>query len=215
MFNPQIIALIQQYWPSVKIAYKDQTPWMVWLGKLLGSSFMNEYATTVGSTIYFPSTSYINAHPITSIVLLIHELTHVDDESKWSKYLFGFLYLLPQILALPCLLLLFILSWKIVLPLALFFLLPLPAYFRTLFEERAYIASLYAMQLLKQKGYAIDLPSQSAFFVSQFTNSEYYWMGTLLGVQKNFDNALTAIQANQKPFTDDYLDKVEQIIALV
>jgi Zn-dependent protease with chaperone function len=214
MFSQAIMSLLGSLFPKVKIAFKDQTPWMSWLCKLLwfDPTFATEYTTTVGNTVYFPSKHFIDVHPITSIVILCHELTHISDEQRYNPVLFGLLYLLPQILVIPCIFLFWLISWKFVLPLMLLCLLPWPAYFRTLFERRAYSVSLYAMNRLNQKGYNIDLQAQKQSFLDYFTGSDYYWMGKFLPVEKDLDAALITIQSGNKPFESDVFSKVDQLI---
>src|SRR6202000_2751600 len=143
MFNDKILAKISQYYPDVKIKFKDQSTLMRFIGKLMfwNKEFMTGFTTTIGTNIYFPSENFINLHPITTFATLLHELVHIYDQKRLSKILFMFLYLSPQILTLLIAPLFFIIG-----PLALLlfiFALPIPSYFRMYFEKRAYLVSLY------------------------------------------------------------------------
>ena len=140
-----LLKRMNTYFPKATIAYKDQSIFMKLLSILLffNPDFMTTYTTTIGNTIYFPGEAYIKSHPISAEVVLLHEITHLYDKKRFSSILFTLSYLLPQILAPFILLLLFILSWKFVLPLFILFLVPLPAYFRTYFEKRAYLSLRY------------------------------------------------------------------------
>lgn len=212
--NDQFLAQIKVHYPDVSIGYKDQS----WLMRLIGMifffspGFMKEYVTTIGNTIYFPTASYMASHPVTTEVILLHELTHIHDSHKISQLLFGLLYLFPQVL-LPLALLLFFLSWKVALIAIVICLLPIPAYFRMMFESRAYMTSLYVMQFLNTKhSYHIDLDAQRDFCLLQFKNSYYYWMWPFVGMNQRFADAMTKIKAGQRPYEDTFFDAVDDIL---
>src|SRR5208337_4529336 len=155
--------------------------------------------TTIGNTIYYTTAVYIDHHPVSSFVILAHELVHVYDEQKLTKPLFSVLYLLPQLLFLPSLLL-FAINWHIAIPIVLLCLLPLPAYFRMIFEKRAYIASLYTMNKLNIKShYHIDIKAQKEVFIRQFKNLDYYYVWPFHNLDKEFEVALQKIRAGERP----------------
>jgi len=139
-----IVQTAQQSFPNIKVAYKDQSIFMKILGKLMffNPSFMTNYITTIGSTIYYPSEAYIAEDEFSNSIIFMHELMHISDSKKYSKILFSISYLFPQIL-LILFLPLFLINWKIALPLVIFSALPLPAYFRMWFERRGYFVSAY------------------------------------------------------------------------
>lgn len=168
----ELVAKAQTYFPNLQIKYKDQDPLMRILGKLMffNPAFMTSFVTTIGETIYFPnkeSTTRLSAKEI-----FIHECTHIYDEKRVGSLVFKLSYLFPQILALPMLLLLFLLPWQIVLPLALLCLLPWPAPFRASFERRAYFVSMRAGYEL----FGIDPGFSGSHYAENFKNSSYYWM---------------------------------------
>lgn len=217
MIKQQILDKVSELFPDVKIAFKDKSTLMKILGVLLffNPAFMTSFITTIGSTIYFPSEIYMNARPVASLVILLHELTHVNDEKKISKFLFNLAYLLPQLLVILFLPLLLIFGWKIAL-FSLIFLAPLPAYFRMNFEKRAYMASLYVFNKLNQihPDYKINLDSQSDFFVAQFKNLSYYVMWPFNNINSEFANAVKLVKDGKRPFEDPVFDILDQIIAV-
>src|SRR4030043_385107 len=105
-----LVQSAQTHFPNLKIKYKDESLLMKILGKLMffNKGFMTSYTTTIGSTIYFPNSNFVKARPISSSVILLHELVHLYDNSKFTAPLFSFLYLFPQILVLLFFPLLFI-----------------------------------------------------------------------------------------------------------
>lgn len=172
-FN-DLVTKAQTYFPDLQIKYKDTDPLMKVVGTILffNSSFMNNFVTTIGDTQYWPSQKYIQDNPQACSEIFIHECTHMYDEKRLGQVPFKLGYLFPQLLALPMLLLLFILTWKIVLPLVLLCVLPWPAPWRAYFERRAYFTSMYV-------GYKLfnwDPNAMAASFAGYFKDSSYYWM---------------------------------------
>lgn len=177
--------------------------------------FMNNYITTIGSTVYYPTEQFTKLKQVSSSIILLHELVHIYDSNKTTKPLFMFLYLIPQIfilLALP----LFIISWKIALPLIILFALPLPAYFRMYFEKRAYMASLYVMEKLSKKlNFNSILLDQETFFLTQFKNSSYYFMWPFSNLQAEFDNSVKEINNGNRPYNDEVFDIIDVLVEKV
>lgn len=172
-FN-DLVAKAKTYFPNLQIKYKDQDPFMKVLSALLffNPSFKNNFITTIGETIYWPSQQFVQDNPQSVSEIFIHECTHMYDEKRLGSVVFKLGYLFPQVLALPILLLLFVLTWKIVLPLVLLCLLPWPAPFRAYFERRAYFVSMYV-------GYRLfnwDPVSMGAHEATYFSDSSYYFM---------------------------------------
>jgi hypothetical protein len=168
------IAKGKTYFPALQIKYKDQDAFMKVVGTLLffNPAFMNNFITTIGNTIYWPSQKFVEDNPQVASEIFMHECTHMYDEKRLGSVVFKGGYLFPQILALPMLLLLFVLTWKIVLPLVLLCLLPLPAPFRAYFERRAYFISMY----VGYKMYGWDPVATGASHATDFKDSSYYFM---------------------------------------
>jgi hypothetical protein len=72
----------QQYFPKLQIGYKNQSKWMAFLGFFLKKDFMTECVTTSGNTIYFPNQHFIKCHPISSVVLFLHEIVRMHSSKK-------------------------------------------------------------------------------------------------------------------------------------
>ena len=208
-----LLELSQKHFPNLRIKYKDQSSFMKLLGNVLffNKEFMTNYTTTIGSTIYFPNEKYLNIRPISSVIVLLHELVHLYDSKRLTSPLFSFLYLSPQILALLFFPLLLV-SWKLALPFLLF-ALPIPSFFRMYFEKRAYLSSLYVTyQLSKKKGFNSSLESHKNFFIKQFKGGYYYFMWTF-SLTKEFDQALVKINNNERPFEDPVFDILDDLIS--
>lgn len=169
-----LVAKAQTYYPNLQIKFKDQDPLMKLVGKLMffNPGFMTQFVTTIGETIYWPSKQDLEDTPMASAATMIHECVHIYDEKKDGSIPFKLGYLFPQILALPMLLLLFVLTWKIVVPLVLLCLLPLPAPFRARSERRAYFVSMRAAYELR----GVDPELSGPHYAKNFKNSSYYWM---------------------------------------
>lgn len=210
-----LVITAQTYFPDLKLKYKNQSWFMRLIGFLLffNKSFMNNFTTTIGSKVYYPTESFVKARPVSAAVILLHELVHVKDAKRLSFPLFGFLYLFPQILSLFCLPL-FLISWKIALPLVILFALPLPAFFRMYFEKKAYLTSLYAIyQLGKRMNFRPLLTEQKNDFLNHFKNSHYYFMWPFSNLQQEFDEAEAKIEVGQRPFEDPFFDIIDDLIS--
>lgn len=214
-FNNLLLAA-EKYFPSLQIKYKNHSPFMKLIGILLffNRRFMTDYTTTVGSTIYIPTDHYIRLRPVSGVVVLLHELTHMHDERKYGHLWFQLSYIFPQILVLPALLL-FLIGWKIALPVVLLSLTPIPAYFRMVYEKRAYLSSLYVIQKLSEKLLFVPhFESQKADFIKCFMDSSYYFMWPFKShLNREFDAALEKIQAGQRPYQDGLFDMLDDLIS--
>lgn len=202
------------YFPKINIKYKDESLGMKILGKALffNKTFMTEYITTIGSTVYFPSRKYIDSRPLSSSIILMHEMVHINDSKKLG-FLYPLLYLSPQILC-PILGLIFLLfSWKLAL-FSLIFLLPFPAYFRMKFEKRAYFASLYILKALSVRyGFASMLRTNKDYFLKQFKTSAYYYMWVFKDLDKEFEEVAKKVAYMKKPFEDKIFDVFDDLIS--
>lgn len=208
-----LVTAAQQYFPSLKIRYKDQSWFMKLIGFLLffNKSFMTSYTTTIGSTVYFPNEAFTKTRPVSAAVVLLHELVHVWDAQKLSRPVFFFLYLFPQILA-PLSLLLLLVSWKIAIPLFILFALPIPSYFRMHFEKRAYLTSLYSLNALATRmNFHPLLATQEQGFLGHFKDSSYYYMWPFNNIKKDFDKGVELIKAGKRPFEDPVFDILDDL----
>lgn len=213
----QLVNEAQVFFPDLKVKYKDQSPLMKILGKVLffNKDFMSVYVTTVGSTVYFPSENFIKIRPVSGSILFLHELVHVYDSKKISRPLFTFLYLFPQILFLLVPLLFFV-SWMLAVPLMILFALPLPAYFRMYYEKRAYMTSLYVRsELSKRFAFKPELEINKDFYLSEFKKSYYYYMWVFKDLDKEFDKALENINMGKRPFEDPIFDVLDKLVLKV
>lgn len=211
----ELVTVAKKNFPDLQIKYKDQSWFMKLIGALLffNKSFMTSYTTTIGSTIYFPNEAFVKSRPVSATIVLLHELVHVYDAKKHTWILFSLLYLTPQIFVLLCLPL-FLISWKIALPLVILFFLPIPSYFRMYFEKRAYLTSLYAInELANRLNFKPILSSQEDFFLKQFKDSSYYFMWPFNNLQKDFDEGVTKIKEGKRPFEDPVFDILDKLIA--
>jgi hypothetical protein len=204
-FN-DLVAKAQTYFPNLQIKYKDQDPLMKVLGTLLffNPSFSKYFITTIGNTQYWPSQQFVQDNPQSVSEIFIHECTHIYDEKRLGSMVFKLGYLFPQILVLPMLLLLFVLTWKIVLPLVLLCLLPWPAPFRAYFERRAYFVSM-------RVGYSLynwDPKAMAASFAGYFKDSSYYWMSPFGEEAKFSAEAANVLAGKPASASDPALDKM-------
>jgi len=214
MISETVLAKAKEFFPDLEIKYKDESTLMKIVGRILffNKSFMTNFTTTLGSTIYFPNKKFEQLRPISALVILLHELVHVHDSKKWSRILFSFLYLFPLTLAVLLLPFLF-LSWKIFLPLIILSLCPVPAYFRMLFEKRAYLVSLYCTyQFSIKKQFTTNLDNAAVSYLSNFKDSSYYFMWTFKNLDKEFADAIVKVRAGQKPYEDPVFEMIDKVL---
>ncbi len=209
-----LIRNAKQYFPDLKIKYKDSSTFIKLLGYILffNKRFMTSYTTTIGNTIYFPNEKFVKTRPDSAITIFLHELVHIYDAEKYNKIVYSLLYLFPITLLLVAVPLFFI-SWKIALILSILSLCPLPAYFRMYFERRAYMVSLYAIQKLSEKMNFIPyLDKAKDSFVSEFKSSSYYFMWIFPDINKQFNEAVANIKANKHPYEDPIFKIIDDLI---
>ncbi len=215
-FQDLVTAATVQF-PSLEIKYKDQSTFMKILGGIMffNPDFMTDYITTIGDTVYFPTVALVTNNEISSSIILMHELVHINDQQKYSKFLFAISYLFPQILFPFCAILFFFIHWYIALPIMLLFMSPLPASWRMNWEKRAYIAALYVQQKLSQKlGFNASLATQATYDEAQFNGGAYYFMWPF-GLTNDFNNAIVNINAGQRPYSDPIFDVLDKLIPTV
>lgn len=214
MISDKVLKKAKEFFPDLEIRYKDESTLMKILGKVLffNKSFMTNFTTTLGSKVYFPNKKFVDLRPLSSLVVLLHELVHVNDSKKWTQVLFSFLYMFPLALAVVFLPLLLV-SWKIFLPLLVLSLLPLPAYFRMIFEKRAYLVSLYVLhQLSVKKEFNTNLDTAAASYLENFKDSSYYFMWPFKSLEKDFADAVVKVKAGQKPYEDPVFEMIDKVL---
>lgn len=154
---------------GLKIQYKDKSLLMKLIGKILffNPRFMTNYVTTIGSTVYFPTSQSIDRDRTSAAAILAHELVHISDSKEVTSFVFSYTYLFPQVLALLSVLSFFSSNLWIF---CLLFLLPLPSPMRTYWELRGYAMS-DAVNFKLTKSF---LPTE--FITKQFLSGAYYFM---------------------------------------
>ena len=159
--------------PNLRLIKKADSAFMKVLNVLLRiitfnqqKSFMTTYTTTVGNTIYTPSSWGTRSEP-SRIITVRHEVVHFRQADK--NFLFGFLYLF------------------------VFFPVGL-AYYRMRYEQEAYeesmraIAHLYGADALRK--------ADRERIVSHFTSADYFWCWPFRkSVEKWYDEARDRILA--------------------
>jgi hypothetical protein len=163
--------------PGIKVRFKDESLFQKALGLLVrpfNPTFLTEYTTTIGSTVYFPSREFYYAKPESSFSILAHEYVHIWDfkRDRWFK----FKYLFPQILGLVPLvvfgLFVWFSAWWWLSLLGLVAVAPWPAKKRTSYELRGYGMNVAIAQWV----YGRVQPSSLTHIVDQFVGSSYYYM---------------------------------------
>lgn len=206
-----LVAKAQTYFPNLQIKYKDQSTLMKVIGKVMffNPEFMTHYVTTLGNTVYLPNEQYVANSPEAFTDVFIHECTHMYDEKRLGLR-YQLAYIFPQILSLVCLLLMFLVTWKIMLPLALLMLAPLPAPWRAYFEKRAYFVQMYAGNKL----WGSDPVADGETYAQWFRTGDYYWMWIF---EKNttFDQEAANIKAGNPSCASEpaLLQQVDDLIA--
>lgn len=211
-----VVSTAYNYFPNLQIKYKNNSKLMKFFGKILffNSKFISCYTTTINYKVYYPNPTFVKTRPISASIILLHEIVHMYDYKRLGKWWFIFSYLFPQILSF-LLIPLLVIGWKIALC-SLIFLLPLPAVFRMYYEKRAYLASLYIMNILgKRLNFDPMLQKQKEYFISQFSSSYYYFMWVLPGLKKDFDLALDRIMVGHRPYEDPVFDILDELSAQV
>ena len=199
-----------------EIKFKDESSFMKILGKILFfNNRFDQFTTTLGKTIYFPSKTSLDNSPVSSTSTLLHELVHVSDRNRLTFPLFAFLYLSPQIWFLFFIPLFFI-SWKIAL-VGLIFLAPIPAIGRAWLEYRGYCMSMYVLYVLhKQYNLSIDFQALKTAILNQFTSSNYYFMFPFKSIMnKKLNDAFERVLKNKHPFEDKIFDMADVILEKV
>lgn len=162
------IVMIKEEFPKFEIIYKRNSLFMKTLSVLLRiitfntqKYFMSDYITTIGEKVYVPD-DWDQWDERQKIIILRHELVHMQQKKRYTFILFSILYLL----------------------------IPFPffvAYFRMRFEKEAYEQSIRLRILIYGKNSA-KTPEYKKFIVSQFTTGVYGWMWVFRSnIEKWFD----------------------------
>jgi len=125
--------------------------------------YMEHYWTTIGYVISYPERARWHT--------VFHEGVHAVQAKRYTRVLFGLLYLFPQVLSTLALLA-FVFSWWWLL--ALLFLLPIPAPFRMLFELEAYCLTVKIQQW--RLGPSSSMTNFIDRILKQFTGPSYWFM---------------------------------------
>lgn len=206
---------IKENFPKVSIKFKNESLFMKIIGFVLffNRNFMKTYITTVRNTIYFPSKESLEKDNLLNVTVYLHELVHIIDNQ--NNFLFGLLYMVPQILFFILFIISLFISWKLVL-LSFLFLLPIPAYFRMKYEKRAYTISLYVMHKLNLK-YNVEifnLQEEADFIFKHFNGLAYYFMWPFKSLNEYFLNAAKEISENKRPkfVEEEIYDTIDKLL---
>lgn len=169
-----------EYGYTLKIIPKNSSKLMKIIGWFFGvtkisTEFMTRYITIIGDTVYYPDNLLSNPDETKMLRTVVHESVHLYDSQKF-KFLFKFLYLFPQSMAIFSLLT-FLAFWKIGFLWCLLFLLclaPIPAPFRYWFELRAYRTQLM-FSVKADKATEEQITQVYEWIEKQMATSLYYW----------------------------------------
>lgn len=143
--------------PGFKVCWKDTSRLqrvLGWLVKPFNPDYLTRYTTTLHPNVWFPSKEFYDRDPTQSFLVLAHERVHLADTMKRSVW-FRVSYLLPQILAIPALVLTLalipVVGWKALglLGLVALCLAPWGSPWRTHWEQRGYAMTLACAYWLK------------------------------------------------------------------
>jgi hypothetical protein len=178
MDNTHLAALgdeIRKEFPSFDLVKKSDSKLMTVINAFLKvitfgqmKAFMEDFVTTVGTTVYVPSRWEFWPTP-SKMAVLRHERVHMRQSRKYGRLLYSFLYL--------------------------FFPLPVGlAYFRMKLEREAYEESLrayaeyYGLQALQ------DAKIKDSM-LRHFTTAEYFWMFPFKGyMSKWYDTRVRLLE---------------------
>lgn len=93
---------IKEHIPEFKVAFKDQSKTMKFLGFLaypFNDKFLTRFTTTWGWTVYFPTAEHYVQNPEPRLRTLAHEFVHLWD-TKEHGFWFKLSYAMPQAFAL-------------------------------------------------------------------------------------------------------------------
>jgi len=163
---------------GVEVVEKTTSPFMRMLARVLffNKTFLTDYVTTIGATIYWPNVEQMYMHPDQAFETVLHEVQHAADY-RWCPFVFVTTYLMPQVfapLAVMAALAAVLGPWWLLWLLALLFLLPMPSIGRAIWEMRGSAAQM-AFNLWKYGEQTIS-EKRMARLVDRFTGPDYYFM---------------------------------------
>jgi hypothetical protein len=162
-----IKAEIKSEFPAFTVVNKADSTLMKLLSHVMVSTFMTNFTTTIGNTVYVPD-EFESWSPASQCAVLRHERVHMRQARRLTFPLFAFLYLL------------------------VFFPLGL-AYFRAKFEMEAYAESLAAY---KDYGRSYSDAETKAWVTGEFTGASYGWMWPFSStINAWFDSTVAALDA--------------------
>lgn len=186
---------------AVRVKSKSESRLMRFLGTLLffNPSFMRDYTTTIGSTVYFPD-GFVDRDPGAAWGVLAHEGKHIEQSKRIGPIRFSLGYLFPAPLAL----LAFGAFWSPWFLLALIFLAPLPAPWRVKWEREAYLVTAVCDAA---RGWNITEDWYVNFHVECYCGWGYYkpaWRRAKVRAQVRKDMEL-ALQIYRGEIHDEYI----------
>ena len=168
------VELISQEFPKFRFMSKDKSLLMKMIHIFLQlitfgrSKFMDNFVTTIGHTVYTPS-SWHSWKDDTKSDILAHECIHMRQRKKYGPVLFEALY--------------------IFIPIPLFY-----AYYRAKFEMEAYEVSI-KLNAARNGLEAVKSPEYKKYMVSHFTGSNYgYMMMNKNRVESWFNSVISSIE---------------------
>ena len=190
---------------GITVCYKDEH----WWWRVLGQQLCENFVTTLGTTVYFPSREWVKRSFHWAWVVICQEAVHVEAYRRHG-FMFYVLYCFPQWLGLLALLSPLLWSWW---PLAfLVFLAPWPAPWRYQFELRAYAMGLAVEHWYHRRGVP---PSLRDMVVSQLSGSTYYFMWPFEGaVTRDIGRWSKRILCNETDGDGDVFRRIRLLVTL-
>lgn len=169
--------LAESRFPGFEIKFKNESRYMKFLNvfaRLFNPRFMDDYVTTLGSKVYFPSRDKLIKNGGSYAEVLAHELVHIEERDEQGDSAYFLRYAFPQILAALALISICAV-WSPWFLLALVFLLalaPLPSPGRRDIELNGYEMSL-SFTFWK---YGKITDEDVEWYARQFSGPAYYFM---------------------------------------
>jgi hypothetical protein len=166
--------------PDASVKFKSES-WLnraiAFIVKPFNPTFLNNYITTIGTTIWVPDDFFDNYDDINVLEVIAHETQHIIDLKKLGAVPFVVAYGFPQILALLSILALGAFfggpAWLLWL-LCLGFAAPIPAYGRYRFELNGYRTSYVVGRLVHHYG-GSELAQVDGWVIEQLSNKWYFY----------------------------------------
>jgi len=170
--------VVLKNFPKAKLCVKNKNWFMRILGVVLffNPSFMRDYITVIGTTIYVPTDTWVEDNPSGALIVLAHEFAHMWDRTHGYN-LFSLKYLSPQIWGLFSFFafLGFVNLWFLLFLVSIVFLVPWPSPWRTYIEANGYAMTMYMRHLILYPKY--NKEAEATMFTKDcFVNKAYYWM---------------------------------------